>query len=151
MKIIDIYSWALPKQVEFLERFKNNESLYHQARLLWDKLEACTVWFIVAFVALAIVFTFVYYGPYNNKPGRHYKVSRWGVFMIITAVVAFLVTLLIGVTMAKSSLSERIDLALRISVASAIYSVVCYLICSFLVCNMPFLKTNAYRLLKIGK
>ena len=50
MKIVDIYGWGLPKQADFLSHFKNNDTLYNQARVLWSKLDACTVWFIVAFV-----------------------------------------------------------------------------------------------------
>ena len=49
MKIVDIYGWGLPKQADFLNHFKNNETLYNQARALWSKLDTCTVWFIVAF------------------------------------------------------------------------------------------------------
>ena len=151
MKIVDIYGWGLPKQADFLNHFKNNETLYNQARALWSKLDACTVWFIVAFVVLALVFAIIYYGPYNNKPGRHYKVKHWFIWMLITAAVTFVVTLVMGLIMVQSPLAARIGLILRISGVNVLYSVGVYLIAAFLVCNAPFLKTNAYRFLKIGK
>ena len=70
MKIVDLYGWGLPKQADFLEHFKNNDALYNQARLLWSKLDQTTIWFLIVFIVLAFIFSFVYYGPYNNKPDR---------------------------------------------------------------------------------
>ena len=151
MKIVDIYGWGLPKQADFLNHFKNNETLYNQARALWSKLDACTVWFIVAFVVLALVFAIIYYGPYNNKPGRHYKVKHWLIWMEITALVTFVVTLVMGLIMVKSPLAARIGLILRVSGVNILYGIGVYFIAALLVFNAPFLRTNAYRFLKIGK
>ena len=151
MKIVDIYGCGLPKQADFLNHFKNNGTLYNQARALWSKLDACTVWFIVAFVVLALVFAIIYYGPYNNKPGRHYKVKHWLIWMEITALVTFVVTLVMGLIMVKSPLAARIGLILRVSGVNILYGIGVYFIAALLVCNAPFLKTNAYRFLKIGK
>lgn len=151
MKIVDIYGWGLPKQADFLNHFKNNDTLYDQARVLWSKLDACTVWFIAAFVVIALVFAIIYYGPYNNKPRRHYKVKHWLIWMLITAAVTFVITLVMGLIMVKSPLSARIGLILCVSGINILYSIGVYFIAALLVCNMPFLKTNAYRFLKIGK
>lgn len=151
MKIVDIYGWGLPKQADFLNDFKNNDTLYDQARALWSKLDACTVWFIAAFVVIALVFAIIYYGPYNNKPRRHYKVEHWLIWMIITAAVTFVITLVMGLIMVKSPLTLRIGLILSVSGINILYSIGVYFIAALLVCNMPFLRTNAYRFLKIGK
>ena len=151
MKIVDIYGWGLPKQADFLNHFKNNDTLSNQARALWSKLDACTGWFIVAFVVIALVFTIIYYGPYNNKPHRHYKVKHWLIWMGITTLVTFVVTLVIGLIMVKSPLAARYGLILRVSGVNVLYGIGIYFIAALLVCNMPFLKTNAYRFLKIGK
>ena len=151
MKIVDIYGWGLPKQADFLSHFKGNDTLYNQARALWSKLDACTIWFIVAFVVLALLSTFVYYGPYNNKPHRHYKVKHWLIWLLITAATTFVVTLVMGLIMVQSPLAARIGLILRISGVNVVYSVGLYFIVALLVCNLPFIKTNAYRFLKFGK
>lgn len=151
MKIVDIYGWGLPKQADFLNHFKNNDTLYNQARALWSKLDSCTVWFIVAFVVIALVFAIIYHGPYNNKPRRHYKVKHWLIWMGITTLVTFVVTLVIGLIMVKSPLAARYGLILRVSGVNVLYGIGIYFIAALLVCNMPFLKTNAYRFLKIGK
>ncbi len=151
MKIVDLYGWGLPKQADFLNHFKNNDAMYNQARSLWSKFDQTTVWFLVAFVVVAFVFAFVYYGPYNNKPHRHYKVKHWLIWLLITAVATFVVSLIIGMVMVQSPLAARIGLILRVSGVNALYSVGLYFVIALLVCNMPFLKTNAYRFLKIGK
>jgi len=151
MKIVDLYGWGLPKQADFLNHFKNNDAMYNQARSLWSKLDQTTVWFLVAFIVLALIFAFVYYGPYNNKPHRHYKVRHWLIWMLITAAATFVISLVIGLVMVQSPLGARIGLILRICGLNALYSVGLYFIFALLVCNMPFLKTNAYRFLKIGK
>jgi len=151
MKIDDLYGWGLPKQADFLNHFKNNETLYNQARDIWSKLDACMVWFIIAFAVSALVFAIIYYGPYNNKPGRHYMVKHWLIWLIITAAVTFIVTLVMGLIMVKSPLAARTGLILRVSGVNVIYSVGVYFLAAVLVCNAPFLKTNAYRFLKIGK
>lgn len=149
--IVDLYGWGLPKQTEFLNHYKSNETLFRHARDLWSKLDSCTIWFIAAFVVLALLFSIIYYGPYNNRPGRHYKVKYWFIWMLITAVVTFVVTLVIGLIVAKSPLTAGIGLILRISGVNVLYSIGVYFIVALLVCNAPFLKTNAYRFLKIGK
>ncbi|MBP5517601.1 MAG: hypothetical protein J6X91_02925 [Bacteroidales bacterium] len=151
MKIVDIYGWGLPKQADFLNHFKNNNTLYNQARVLWSKLDACTVWFIITFIVIALLFAIIYYGPYNNKPGRHYKVKHWFLWMIISAAVTFIVTLVIGLILVKSPLAARIGMILRISGINILYSIGVFFIVALLVCNVSFLKTNAYRFLKIGK
>ena len=151
MKIIDIYGWVLPKQAEFLNHYKNNEENYKKARDLWSNLDSCTLWFIVAFVVIALVFAFIYYGPYNNKPHRHYKLKHWLIWMLITAAVTFVITYVMGDFMVDSPLTARRGLILRVSCANVLFSVGVYFIVALLVCNVPFLKTNAYRFLKIGK
>ena len=151
MKIVDIYGWGLPTQADFLNHFKNNNTLYNQARVLWSKLDACTVWFIITFIVIALLFAIIYYGPYNNKPGRHYKVKHWFLWMIISAAVTFIVTLVIGLILVKSPLAARIGMILRISGINILYSIGVFFIVALLVCNVSFLKTNAYRFLKIGK
>ena len=148
MKIVDIYGWGLPKQADFLSHFKNNDTLYNQARALWSKLDSCTVWFIVAIVVLVLIFAFVYYGPYNNKPHRHYTVKHWLIWLLTTATATFVVTLVTGLIMVQSPIA-RFGLILRISGVNVAYSVGLYFFVSVVVCN--FIKTNAYRFLKIGK
>lgn len=128
MKIVDLYGWGLPKQADFLEHFKNNDAMYNQARLLWSKLDQTTIWFLIVFIVLAFIFSFVYYGPYNNKPHRHYKVKCWLKWMMITVVSSFVISLVVGLIMIQSPLDARAGLFCRISLVNAVYSALLYLI-----------------------
>lgn len=151
MKIADLYGWGLPKQNDFLEHFKNNEALYRQAQELWSNLDSSAVWFLVTFIVLTVVIAIIYYGPYNNKPNRHYKVKHWLIFMAITTMATIVISLGIGFLTVPSPLPARTGLIFRISVINAIYSIVLYFFIALLVCNIPLLKTNAYKFLKIRK
>lgn len=151
MKIVDLYGWGLPKPADFLEPFKNNDAMYNQARLLWSKLDQTTIWFLIVFIVLAFIFSFVYYGPYNNKPHRHYKVRYWVMWMVIAFASSLIVSLVVGLITIQSPLDAKVGLFCRIGLVNAIYSTVLYFVISVLVCNLPFVKTNAYRFLKFGK
>lgn len=152
MKITDLYGWTLPDQAEFIGRFRDNEVLVRYARDLWASLDSCAVWFVIAFAIMAIMFACVYYGPYNNRPGRHYKSRYWILWMGIDVLLTVVITLLIGLIGVDSPLlPQKIGMLVRISGANMVYSAVVYFVVSLFVCNMPFLKTNAYRFLKIGK
>lgn len=151
MKITDLYEWVLPKKMDFLNHFKNNEKLHDQALALWGKLDANTLWFMLSFGVVAMLLAIWYYGPYNNRPGRHYKLRHWFLWMNIAAISTFILTLAIGFFLIDSPLLARIGLILRVSGGNAVFAIVVYGIVSFLICNIPFIKTNAYRFLKIGK
>lgn len=151
MKIADFYGWGLPKQNDFLNHFKNNDMSYHQAQELWSKLDSSTVLFLITFIVLTVVIAIIYYGPYNNKPNRHYKVNHWFIFMVITTIATFVMSLGAGFLTVQSPLPARIGLIFRISGINAIYSIGLYFFIALLVCNIPFLKTNAYKFLKIRK
>lgn len=151
MKIVNLYGWGLPKQNDFLNHFKNNELQYSQAQNLWCELDSSTILFLASFIVLALIVAFVYYKPYNNKPHRHYKVNHWLIWMLITTILTFCFSLIIGFVTVQSPLNARICLIFRISTINAIYSIGLYFIIALLVCNIPFLKTNAYKFLKIGK
>ncbi len=150
MKIVDLYGWVLPKPADFFNHYKNNDVLYDQARSLWSKLDQTAVWFLIIFIVCTVFFVWVYYGPYNKRPHRHYKVKHWLLWLLITAAATFAASLLIGMVMVQSPLAARVGLILRVSFANALYGAGLYFVIACLVCNMPFLKTNAYRFLKIG-
>lgn len=152
MKIIDIYGWGLPNQAEFLRHFQGNDAQTKFARQLWAGLDSCTVWFLITFIVIAVVMAIVYYGPYNNKPHRHYKIKHWFLWLGIAAAATFVVSMLIGVFGVNSPMTTyKIPLVLRVSAVNLLYSVGVYFVVSFIVCNIKALKTNAYRFLKIGK
>ena len=89
----------------------------------------------------------IYYKPFNDKPGRHYKPKYWIYFLLTTFVLTLLVTLGCECAIAQPKLDGSFVLELKIAVANAIYSSFIYIFVSWIWCqfNLP---TNAYRLIK---
>ena len=135
MKLLKLYEWIAGKMTDFLSQFQNNESLYQQARVFWNKLEGISTILLIIFLVLGILLAFFYYKPYNNKPGRHYTPAHWLFFLLVAFIAGF------AVTYGVEYLME-----FMIALGNAIYASAVYFIVSVLWCN--FLPTNAYRLFK---
>ena len=93
MKLLKLYQWIAGKMTDFISQFQNNDSLYQQAKAFWNNLEDITIIILIIAVVIGILFAVIYYKPYNNKPGRHYTPKHWIFFLVITFVMAFLLTL----------------------------------------------------------
>ena len=147
MKLLNLYEWITGTMADFTKPFQNNETLYNQARAFWNKLEASSILIVALFILLGIAMASVYYKPFNDKPGRHYKPKYWVYFLLATFVLTLLVTLGCEYAIAQPKLDGSFVLELKIAFANAIYSSVVYLFVSWIWCqfNLP---TNAYRLIK---
>lgn len=150
MGLLDLFKWGLPNQGEYLNRYRDNESLYNMARSFWDSLESASIYFIVAFIAIGLALVCFYYYVYNKWPGRKYKIQHWALWLGITAVVTIIATIGLGSAIVSSNLQEKFGFILRISLISGIYAILIYFVASLIICNIP-VSTNAYRFLKIGK
>lgn len=146
MKLLKLYQWIAGSLTDFLSQFQNNESLYQQARAFWNKLEGISSLLLITFVILGIVFAFLYYKPFNNKPGRHYIPKHWIIFLVLTFVVSFLITLGLEYITVAPKLNGALLLEIKIALGNGIYASLLYFLISILWCNA--LPTNAYRLFK---
>ncbi len=137
----------LPSKGKFLSSF-NNETIQSQADSVWRQLDGLNTMLIVIMVIIGIGLAFWYYLPYNEKPGRHYKISHWAFFFLGSILFTFFVTLGIEYFGIKTHLKNGVDsLFLLTALNNALYGGITFLILSFLWCN--FFPTNAYRFLKI--
>ena len=146
MKLLKLYEWIAGKMTDFLSQFQNNESLYQQARVFWNKLEGISTILLIIFLVLGILLAFFYYKPYNNRPGRHYTPAHWLFFLLVTFIAGFAVTYGVKYLMVPPRLNGAWKLEFMIALGNAIYASAVYFIVSVLWCN--FLPTNAYRLFK---
>ena len=146
MKNLDFYKWIAGSANDFTKRFSENEVLYNRARGFWHQLEGDVLIIIALFVVLGILFAWCYYGPYNEKPGRHFKPKNWLIFMLITFVASFVATLVFEYIVAAPKLDGALMLEVKIALGNAVYATLVYLLTSVVWCN--WLPTNAYRLLK---
>jgi len=147
MKMLSFYKWIAGSMTDFTSQFKNNEALYNQARIYWNKLESSSAIILLIFIVLGIAMAICYYQPYNNRPGRHYKPSHWLCFLFVTSVLSFLVTWGFEYFAVPPKPDGATMLQFKIAMGNAIYAFLLYTFCSWVWCqfNIP---TNAYRFLK---
>lgn len=146
MKLLKMYEWIAGSMTDFIRPFKDNETLYAQAKSFWKTLESNSFLLLLTFVVLGIAFAAYYYSAYNNKPGRHYKPAKWFLFLATAAITTFLVTLGAEYAIAQPKLLGAMMLETRIALGNASYAAALYFIVSVIWCNA--LPTNACRIFK---
>lgn len=143
MKLLNLYQPAIPSERAFVNSY--NENLQGIAKHFWHDLNGIAPFFIVTALVVGVVTCWYYYGPYNNQPGRHYKPSHWGWFMLICFLLALLATLVIEHVMVKTTLNGAGMTMFWIALQNAVYStLIVYLPMSFIWCKA--LPTKAYRI-----
>lgn len=146
MKILPFYKWIAGSMTDFTNQFKNNETLYNQAKAYWSKLESSSVIILFIFIVLGVAMTICYYQPYNNRPGRHYTPKHWLLFLAGTFTFSFLVTWGFEYFAVPPRLTGTTILQMKIALGNAIYASFLYFFVSVIWCFA--LPTNAYRLFK---
>lgn len=143
------FFFLLPKKGSFLQGFAN-EQLKSQADLVWRQIYGISGYLLVFSVLLGIALAAYYYTVDNEQPGRHYKVSRWILWMFISSAVTFIGTLILEYVLVKTNLKRGImSLYCLCAINNAIYCLITYFITSFVWCNC--FRTNAYKFLKLKR
>lgn len=142
MKLIDLYTPFIGKRSDFLKPFEENEDLQQLARQYWNHLDNQAIRFFLAMLAIAALGSYLYYGPFNNLPGRHYRMKYWWMFFAGVVILTALATWLL-----VDSVSPQVEgsgsMEFRLSLANVLYGAVVYFLLSCLWCKC--LPTNAYR------
>lgn len=150
MKTLDLYKWIAGTKSDFIRPFQREDleenPLLDQAKSFWDNLENTGLVIIAIFVVLGILSAVIYYGPYNNKPGRHYRPTHWLVFLFLTFVITFGFTWGMEAIMVNPKLDGASMLEMKIALGNAIYASGLFFLTSVVWCMA--LPTNAYRLFK---
>lgn len=148
----EFYEWALPKLTGYLNQYQDNEQLTKLVKAYWYQLQSCGLWFFLIAVVIALFVAYYYYGPFNNRPGRHYKSRYWWSFGVVTVACALALTFCFGLTVKCHISAIWWDTIGRIAPLNAVYSGALYTGLSFVVCQFPnAFKTNAYPYLKLKK
>lgn len=146
MKLLKLYSWIAGSLADFAKPFRENEALYKQARAFWGKLENSSVIIFLICLFLGIALAYYYYKPYNNSPGRHYKLNHWVGFLLATFILTFLVTLGFEYFAVPPKIVDSFSLEAKIALGNAIYAAIIFFITSVVWCNVG--STNACRIFK---
>ena len=145
---MDNIFFLLPSKGKFLGSFAHNEQLMQQADHVWRQLDGLAPWLLIGSVAIGIGLCVWYYTGYNNRPGRHYKVKHWVLWMLLAFTLTLAGTLLVEYLGIQTSLRHGIgSLYWRCAINNVLYSVVLYVLISLVWCN--FGRTNAYKFLKL--
>lgn len=132
---------------KFISGF-GHDNLQNQAAQVWNKLEGLTPILLLISVIIGIVLAFYYYKPYNEQPGRHYKVSHWTMWGLIATGFTLFATFLIEFFCIKTNLRTGLtSLYIMTAISNAIYSALFYLFISIIWCYA--IPTNAYRFFKL--
>ncbi len=146
MKLLQLYKWIAGGMTDFTRQFQDNENLFKQAQSFWNKLESVSIWIVIICIGLSILLAVIYYQPYNNIAGRHYKPTHWVGFLLLTFIATFGFTWLFEYIAAAPKLQGSLLLEMKIALCNAIYASGLYFVLSFIWCWC--LPTNAYRFLK---
>lgn len=141
-----LYEWITGPKSKFVNTFADNDFLYSQAKILWEHLAGLTIFMLLLFVIIGFSVAYLYYGPYNNRPGRHYKLKYWLSFLFITFVSCCGITLFFETSLVSKHLDGSWILMIKIALANAVYASLIYIISSVIWCNC--LPTNACRIFK---
>ena len=146
MSFLKLYEFFIGSKVDFLKPYQGEEqdALYRQASIFWDKLDSCAIVYVLFFVMIGGAMALCYYKPFNNKPGRHYLPKYWLIMSACCAIVCFLFTLGLAVEVAGTNFRGTLWLEFKLAILNAFYSWLIYLVTSVICCKC--LKTNAYKL-----
>lgn len=115
------------------------------ASKFWNSIDMNDVWMVLIMVTITFAICYAYFIPFNNRPGRHYLPSYCALFGICSILLSFGATLLYCSLIVK--LSYDTSFVMKVAAINATYSLLLYLILSFIFCN--YSNTNAYRWFKI--
>lgn len=153
MKLFDVYGWALPKLPTVLNQYKDNPQITNLVKNYYAGLQSFALWFLLIAVVLSLILFFVYYWPYNNRPGRHYVWQKWFAFLGAVSGSVFLLTIIVCAFLRCPLPALWWQTALLTALVNTLYAVLLYLVCSFVLCQIPSTvsKTNAYPFMKIKR
>lgn len=141
------FFFFLPEKEKFTQGIAN-EQLIAKVDKLWGDLDELSLILLLGGIAIGVLIAIIYYTAYNEMPGRHYKVKHWGIGFFVTLLITLLFSAAIEYFGLKTSIkSGLMSLYCICALNSALYSLIAYLLVSFIWCNC--LPTNAYKFLKL--
>lgn len=151
MILLTALNWFTSKKV-YLENAVGStddpDEIERRKRLaskFWNSIDMNDVWMVLIMVVITAAICYVFFIPFNKKPGRHYLPSYCALFGVGAILLSFGATLLYCSLIVKVSYDT--SFVMKVAAINALYSLLLYLILSFIYCN--YSSTNAYRWFKI--
>ena len=140
MVTLAILSWFTSRK-EFLGLYKDSEAARNIAIRFWESAEQTEIPAVVLMLIVSAVICWIYYFPFNNMPGRHYKPSYMFAFMGVSTVAVFILSFLLFLCLVDNSQFNEGFLA-KLSAVNVLYSFVVFFIVAIIICKSG--KSNAY-------
>ena len=149
MDLSTFYGWMGVKSTTLADANSTN-GMKDVALNAWSHLSQYTLVFFIFMLVFSVGMAIYYYTDYNNQPRRHYTPKQWAVVGLTTLGIVFVITLVLALVMQKTKgIEGMLMLELKVALCNTLYAAGCYLLISFVWCNIPQLPTNAYRFLKL--
>lgn len=146
MSFTTLLTWTSKKA--YLAYYANDESAMNAASKFWNSISSWSWVLLLAMLVVAIIVCWIYFFPFNNRSGKHYKPIYRYYSWLISFVAAFVVTMVLSYFMAKNP-SFGFGLICKISFINAIYAIVISLIVSLILDQTG--RSNAYPLFLFKK
>lgn len=141
---------SLPSRVQFADQLSTNESAHTWALELWNDLNEFAPFFIFGSIFIGAIAAWYFYFPYNNYPGRRYKMRRWLIFGLCATVIVTWTTICSLYGIIDTRLNNVFSIYLRIGILCGIYSISGWFITSLIICNLP-VKSNAFLFFRLKR
>jgi hypothetical protein len=139
--------FLLPTKGQFLSAY-DNDALKSQADALWRHVDDTTSLALAITISVGVVICILYYGPFNNFPGRHYRIRYWFLFAAIAVVATFGVIWALEYWGTSTNLkSDAYLLYTKCALSCAIWEIVVYWGASLIYCLGFGRYTNAYKII----
>ena len=149
MDLSTFYGWFGVNSASLIDANKVN-NMGDSAMNAWANLSQWTLLFFAGMVLISFLSAIYYYTEYNNQPKRRYTPKQWLLVGLGTIALIFVFTFICAFCLEKTdAINGLIALELKLSLCNILYSLLIYLLFSFILFNVPELPTNAYRILKL--
>lgn len=140
INILTVLTWFTSKKA-YLANYADNESAKKAATRLWNSIDSSEWILFIIMIVLTVLYSWGYFFPYNNKPGRHYRPGYWLGFGMCNLISVFLITFIVCYIFVPN---PGFDIWLLVKVASAntLIALILYYIISTIINRNG--KSNAY-------
>ena len=140
MVTLAILSWFTSRK-DFLGLYKDSEAARNMAIRFWESAEQTEILAFGLMLILSVLICWIYYFPFNNMPGRHYKPIYMFAFMGAAIVAVLILSFLLFLCLVDNSQFNGGFLA-KLSVVNAIYCIIAFFLVAIIICKSG--KSNAY-------
>ena len=141
INLLSAITWIMSKK-NYLATYAEDDSAKKAATKLWDSISNGDIILFVMMLVITISLCFIYFFPFNEKPGRHYHPKWWVCFYIATLILVFVSSLAVCWWCIAKNPGFDIWFLMKVSAINMLYALLLYFAMSFVFIKSG--KSNAY-------